>query len=121
MLTFFSFARPANPPANDTQLQDGGSEALPTTASAASSSRALADRPDEMELKDIEHTDIEADLENPAELTEVEMEARLNKDYMLTPCGHSYHSVCLKKWIDIRRECPTCRAAIPLPEDHDEL
>lgn len=34
---------------------------------------------------------------------------KVNKKYMQTPCGHKYHSVCLKKWIDIRLECPTCR------------
>lgn len=85
----------------------------------------MADGPDEIYDKDTdpEGHEIEPDLENaaPVDLTEVEMEARLNKEFMLTPCGHHYHSVCIKKWIDIRRECPTCRAVIPLPEDHDEV
>jgi hypothetical protein len=52
------------------------------------------------------------DAENPRErddLAEVELDAKLNKEYMLTPCKHAFHSVCLKKWIDVRKECPTCR------------
>lgn len=32
---------------------------------------------------------------------------------MITPCKHKYHIVCLKKWIDIKLECPTCRKQIP--------
>ena len=38
---------------------------------------------------------------------------KLNKTYMRTPCGHCYHIPCLKKWMDIRLECPTCRQRIP--------
>lgn len=102
---------------------------MQTSVSAAT--QPAADGPDEIELKDLDlglnedenEEEIQPDIENgvSAALTEVEMEARLNKEFMLTPCGHPYHSVCLKKWIDIRRECPTCRAVIPLPEDHDEI
>jgi hypothetical protein len=56
--------------------------------------------------------------ENTQESTTSENENyKINKKYMQTPCGHKYHSVCLKKWIDIRLECPTCRQPIPLPED----
>jgi hypothetical protein len=42
---------------------------------------------------------------------------KLNKKYMKTPCNHNYHIICLKKWMDIRLECPTCRQRIPLPAD----
>lgn len=42
---------------------------------------------------------------------------KLSKKYMKTPCNHSYHIVCLKKWMDIRLECPTCRQVIPVPDD----
>jgi len=45
------------------------------------------------------------------------MTYKLNKKYMVTPCNHSYHIVCLKKWMDIRLECPTCRQAIPVLDD----
>ena len=42
---------------------------------------------------------------------------KLCKKYMKTPCGHSFHIMCLKKWMDIRLECPTCRQVIPQPDD----
>jgi len=29
--------------------------------------------------------------------------------FMKTPCGHRYHPHCLRKWMEIRMECPTCR------------
>ena len=31
------------------------------------------------------------------------------KQFMRTPCGHRYHPVCLKKWMEVRLECPFCR------------
>ena len=31
------------------------------------------------------------------------------KEYMKTPCNHKYHVPCLKRWMDIRLECPSCR------------
>ncbi|KAF7457718.1 putative E3 ubiquitin-protein ligase [Cryptosporidium felis] len=33
-----------------------------------------------------------------------------------TPCDHVFHQKCLKKWMDIKLECPTCRRRIPLFE-----
>ncbi|XP_074568516.1 transmembrane E3 ubiquitin-protein ligase FLY1-like isoform X3 [Curcuma longa] len=33
--------------------------------------------------------------------------------YMVTPCDHCFHSVCLQRWMDIKMECPTCRRALP--------
>merc|ERR1712032_343838 len=29
---------------------------------------------------------------------------------VITPCEHRFHSVCLERWMDIKMECPTCRA-----------
>lgn len=31
------------------------------------------------------------------------------KEFMKTPCGHRYHPKCLRKWMEIRMECPACR------------
>lgn len=45
---------------------------------------------------------------------------KLNKIFMKTPCGHSYHTPCLKKWMNIRLECPTCRQRIPLLDQGDD-
>lgn len=35
------------------------------------------------------------------------------KEYMMTPCGHSFHTICLEKWLEIKIECPYCRNKIP--------
>lgn len=35
------------------------------------------------------------------------------KAYMLTPCSHAFHTNCLEKWLKQKRECPTCRYALP--------
>ena len=33
--------------------------------------------------------------------------------YMLTPCDHIFHKDCLMQWMDVKMECPTCRARLP--------
>ena len=38
------------------------------------------------------------------------------KDYvsvMQTPCKHMFHEPCLKGWMDVKLECPFCRAPLP--------
>ena len=32
---------------------------------------------------------------------------------MVTPCDHQFHSTCLLQWMEIRMQCPTCRAELP--------
>lgn len=32
---------------------------------------------------------------------------------MKTPCNHKYHSKCLIEWMNIKKECPQCRTALP--------
>ena len=34
------------------------------------------------------------------------------KKYMLIYCGHVFHSACLEKWFDRKKECPSCRASM---------
>jgi len=34
---------------------------------------------------------------------------------MKTPCGHKFHIPCLLTWMEVKMECPTCRAALPPP------
>eukprot|EP00798_Chlamydomonas_sp_ICE-L_P029510 gene29510-5859_t len=34
---------------------------------------------------------------------------------MLTPCGHFFHTPCLKRWMNIKMDCPTCRSRLPAP------
>lgn len=33
--------------------------------------------------------------------------------HVITPCDHRFHRACLDKWMDIKMECPTCRAILP--------
>lgn len=35
-----------------------------------------------------------------------------NKKYMLIRCGHMFHTACLEKWFEMKKECPSCRASM---------
>ena len=35
-----------------------------------------------------------------------------NKKYIITPCNHAFHSKCLEKWFERKKECPFCRNEI---------
>ena len=35
------------------------------------------------------------------------------KNFMVTPCNHTFHSICLEKWLEQKNECPYCRTKIP--------
>lgn len=32
----------------------------------------------------------------------------------VTPCGHLFHGVCLRKWLFVRRSCPMCHRELRL-------
>lgn len=32
---------------------------------------------------------------------------------MVTPCNHLFHNDCLTHWMEVKLECPTCRAVLP--------
>ena len=36
-----------------------------------------------------------------------------NKEIMILPCGHIYHSICLNEWLERKRICPICSKSIP--------
>lgn len=36
---------------------------------------------------------------------------------MTTPCNHLFHSNCLTNWMEIKLQCPTCRAELPSIEN----
>jgi Ring finger domain len=36
---------------------------------------------------------------------------------MHAPCRHMFHEDCLKNWMLIKMECPTCRSSLPLMEE----
>jgi hypothetical protein len=33
--------------------------------------------------------------------------------YMLAPCDHLFHKDCLVQWMEVKMECPICRATLP--------
>ena len=37
---------------------------------------------------------------------------KYNKEYIITPCKHVFHSICLEKWFERKKECPCCRSEI---------
>ena len=30
-------------------------------------------------------------------------------EFMVTPCDHMFHEICLRQWMDLKMECPVCR------------
>jgi len=32
---------------------------------------------------------------------------------VVTPCSHHFHEACLREWMEVKMECPTCRTEIP--------
>ncbi|CAB4256413.1 similar to Saccharomyces cerevisiae YKL034W TUL1 Golgi-localized RING-finger ubiquitin ligase (E3) [Maudiozyma barnettii] len=34
-------------------------------------------------------------------------------DYMVTPCNHIFHTLCLENWMSYKLQCPVCRAPLP--------
>ncbi|CAE8654595.1 unnamed protein product, partial [Polarella glacialis] len=32
----------------------------------------------------------------------------------ITPCNHCFHRACLERWMDLKMECPSCRAPLPI-------
>ena len=37
----------------------------------------------------------------------------MKKKYMVTPCDHVFHTICLEKWLKMKSECPYCRRILP--------
>lgn len=48
-------------------------------------------------------------------MCEVELPPNHPPDYMVCPCDHLFHAECLRRWMDVKQECPTCRAPLPAP------
>ena len=44
------------------------------------------------------------------------------KNARITPCGHIFHSMCLRKWLYVKESCPMCHRDIvqdPTPQSED--
>lgn len=35
------------------------------------------------------------------------------RGYLITPCDHVFHDTCLQQWMEVKLECPSCRAQLP--------
>ncbi|KAM0786572.1 hypothetical protein ACM66B_002028 [Microbotryomycetes sp. NB124-2] len=38
---------------------------------------------------------------------------KLRWAYMVPPCGHIAHTECLEHWLEVKSQCPVCRARLP--------
>jgi len=36
------------------------------------------------------------------------------------PCSHMFHTTCLRKWLLVSMNCPTCRLSLAVPGDDDD-
>lgn len=63
--------------------------------------------------------DIDQNNGNVSITQDAQGQQRKAKEFMKTPCNHKYHVPCLKKWMEIRLECPSCRQIIPAIENDD--
>lgn len=41
------------------------------------------------------------------------VDVKNRRSRMVTPCDHFFHPECLERWMEIKLECPYCRAALP--------
>ena len=46
-------------------------------------------------------------------LSKLQKKKGKDKPFMVTPCHHIFHSICLELWLEQKNECPYCRARIP--------
>lgn len=51
---------------------------------------------------------------------DIQSEAPNTSAPMRPPCGHLFHSDCLRNWMRIKLECPTCRASLPVLDDIED-
>ena len=99
----------------DTMVEDESSREIEVEESGSQSAeKSDADLESQTKSESMEESKAAASAEDAPE---DQPTYKLAKKYMKTPCNHSYHIICLKKWMDIRLECPTCRQGIPAPDD----
>ena len=50
---------------------------------------------------------------NPVKGAAGRLRGGLGGGVMVAPCGHAYHAACLRRWAEVKLECPTCRRPLP--------
>ena len=47
--------------------------------------------------------------------SQMDLEEALQREVtvMSTPCNHKFHEECLSQWMEVKLECPSCRAVLP--------
>ena len=53
-------------------------------------------------------------LDCPICMSEVDM---TTGTHLVTPCDHVFHDECLQQWMEVKMECPSCRAQLPPVSD----
>jgi E3 ubiquitin-protein ligase RNF115/126 len=44
------------------------------------------------------------------------MDFEKNEEITLLPCQHYFHSLCVRKWLQLHDACPLCRKSIQPPK-----
>jgi transmembrane E3 ubiquitin-protein ligase len=46
-------------------------------------------------------------------MASIEKEDDVYQNYMVAPCNHVFHDICIQRWMEEKMECPTCRSLLP--------
>lgn len=44
----------------------------------------------------------------------------MGQEFRMMPCSHTFHQLCIFKWLVVNRLCPFCQFALPSSEDDDQ-
>ena len=78
--------------------------------------RSFKNKNDEFEkeiLQDNQHTNLFILINKSKQILDFIKIYLRKKPYMITPCDHIFHTICLEKWLEFKSECPYCKQNIP--------
>lgn len=64
-------------------------------------------------MQDLEVPVVPADVDNAEAKGGLVSTIFSRRTYMVTPCRHIFHEVCLEEWMQYRLQCPICRENLP--------